>query len=356
MSPDFPLYRRFPKLAETLPRVALGAGPSPVHRLGLLSAETGSEIWIKNDGLYGSGYGGNKPRKLEFLLAEALSEGRDTVLTAGAPGTHHGLATAHYCSQLGLRTVLVLAGPLKRGSIEALEGLGATVHYHRQAPAAALLAPWYMLRYASRRPFRLPYTVPPGGSSPLGAAGYVNAGLELGEQVQKGELPEPSEIVLAVGTGGTAAGLLLGLRLAGLHSRLTGVAVTRAPTAWRLSVLLLARRTARLLARRGADPALASLRLDGLSIESRFLGAGYGKPARAAARAMQAMRDAEGIRLEPTYTAKAAAALLEREGAGRARPVLYWHTYDALSAAAGDGAATAAITAPYGFAPRRTGP
>ena len=201
-----PLLDRFPELSGRIPHVSLGAGPSPVSRLNRLSSAVDGDIWLKNDGLYGTVYGGNKPRKLEFMLADALDKGARTVITTGALGTNHGLATALYGRQLGLEVVLLLTyeepGPEIAERLCELHTAGARLHYTRSLPLTFASLPYFMLRYRSGG--RAPYFLGPGASTPLGALGYVSAALELAEQVRAGDLPAPRTIIVPAGTGGTA--------------------------------------------------------------------------------------------------------------------------------------------------------
>jgi len=163
--------------------------------------------------------------------------------------------------------------------------------------------------------------------------GYARAAFELAEQVAAGELPEPSHVVVALGSGGTAAGLLAGLRLSGLRSRLLCVLVSDVIRMNARSVARLARRTLRLLnahgTTRAADPLQGTLR-----VEPRWLGRGYGHSTPAAERAMSLLAEREGVALDPVYTAKAMAAILDLNEAGAFGdgPVLYWHTYSAPKA------------------------
>ena len=336
-SSTFALHSRYPALRETLPRMALGAGPSPVAPLTHLSSRLGgSPLWVKNDGLYGGVYGGNKARKLELILADAVRRRSRTIITFGGIGTNHGLATAVYARELGLRTVLLLVDqPVTdhvRTQVWCLHQAGAALHRTRTVLRTAAMAPLAMLRYADWRRGRLPYLLPAGGSSPLGAVGYVNAALELAEQVAAGELPEPSYVFVALGSGGTAAGLSLGLRLAGLRSRLVAVLVSDVTPLSARSVARLANRSARLLRRRGAPLPRGDIGPDEVTVLSDWLGGGYGHLTPAAARAEELVRETEGLELEGVYTAKTMAAVLALLEAGQLRegPVLYWHTFNAL--------------------------
>jgi D-cysteine desulfhydrase len=347
---DFPLLARYPRLAERLPRVPLSAGPSPVAPLAKLSAALGrDDVWLKNDGLFGTVYGGNKPRKLQFVLADALRRGARTVLTTGTIGTNHGLATALYARELGLEAALLLAyeepSPDAVATLLRMAAAGARIHYTRSYPLTALVAPYYIARYRLRDG-RTPYLLGPGGSSPLAALGYVDAAFELAEQVRNGELPEPAWVVVPLGTGGTVAGLLAGFRLAGLDARIVAVTATRAPTTWRPAVMRLARATARRVARESGDREAGHVRLEGLRIEARWLGPGFGRESAPGAAAQAMLDDLEGLHLDPVYTAKSMAALIDLSRAGGlAGPVLFWHTYNAIRLSGPDAAAAGQVPA-----------
>jgi len=184
--------------------------------------------------------------------------------------------------------------------------------------------PWLLARTA--RAGRPPYLLPAGGSSPVGALGYVEAALEIAAQVEAGALPEPAHVVVPVGTGGTAAGLALGFQIAGLGSRVLGVVVNDQLRLDGPTLARLARRTAELLERRGAELGGPRLHPDGFDLTRAELGAGYGHPTEAAALAAERAA-AEGLALDPVYTAKAMAGLLAWRGEGRlGGPVLFVHT------------------------------
>jgi D-cysteine desulfhydrase len=311
-----------------LPRLELGDGPTPVRELGGLDPRGRAPVWLKDDGAYGR-YSGNKARKLEWLLADALRRRRTTVITGGGIGTNHGLATALYGREVGLRTILVLVPQPEddhvRAQLARMRAAGAEIHLAGGARRAFARAAWLIARNVWPRP---PALILPGGSVPLGTIGYVEAGLELGRQVAAGELPEPSHVVLALGSGGTAAGLLLGLKLAGLRSRLSCALVNDITRVNAATVARLARRTQRLLRRHGAGFETVPMRADDLDVERAWLGPGYGHATAEATAASAAFAEA-GVELEPVYTAKAAAALLEQNRTGRFGdgPVLFWQTY-----------------------------
>jgi D-cysteine desulfhydrase len=250
--------------------------------------------------------------------------------------TNHGLATALYAREYGMRCVLVLVDQPVDSHVEAqlerIRGSGARVYMTHDALRTVLAVPWLVTRYAQARPPRPPYLVPTGGSSPVGALGFVEAGLELAAQVEAGELPEPAAIVMALGSGGTAAGLLLGTRLGGLRSRLVPVLVNDKLRLSERTVLRLARRTRALLERRGARVPAVEFGSGDLEVVRGWLGGGYGHPTPEADEAIALAAETEGLRLEPVYTGKAVAALLGlgRTGKLPAGPVLYWHTHSAV--------------------------
>jgi len=323
------LHERFPALRETLPFVRLGTAPSPVRRLD--GPARAADVWLKDDGAYGDGpWGGNKVRKLEWLLPDVRRRGRRTVLTFGALGTNHGLATALYARELGLKAAVALVDqPIDdhvRAQLDRLRASGATLHFTRTRARTVAAAPWLLARHAWPRP---PYVLPAGGSSPVGAVGYVEAALELARQVEGGDLPEPGWVVVAVGTGGTAAGLALGLRLAGLRTRVLAVVVNNLLRLDAGSLARLAGRTARLLRRRGAElPSEVCVAPDDISVTRDWLGEGYGHPTLEAEQARLRAANA-GLALDPVYTAKAFAGLLgaSTDGAFGDGPVLFLQTH-----------------------------
>jgi D-cysteine desulfhydrase len=324
------LHDRFPELRETLPHVVLSGRPTPVRALPGLSTGV-APVWLKDDSAFGDGgWGGNKVRKLEWLLPDARRRKRHTILTVGGLGTNWGLATALYGREHGLRTVLALLDqPVDdhvRAQLERLERSGARLHFTHSKPRTIATLPWLLARYA--RGARPPYLLPAGGSSPIGTLGYVEAALELAAQVADGALPEPSHVITAVGSGGTAAGLTLGLRLAGLRTRVIGVVVNDKLKLDAPALSRLARRAQRVLRRRGARLPAYDVQDTDLHTVCDWLGPGYGRDTPEAHRASALAAEYEGLALDPVYTAKAMAALLDLNAAGRfgAGPVLFLHT------------------------------
>lgn len=331
---DFALFRRWPSLASRLQRVVLARLPTPVERLPSEICPSG---WVKRDDLSGEPYGGNKLRKLELLLADAQRLGARRVITAGAAGSHHALATLVYGKRLGFEVSLVLF-PQKRTErvVRTLlmdQGLGAELRFTRRmetVPLAVLAARWAH-RHEST------YVIPPGGSNALGTIGYVNAALELAEQVEAGALRGPDVVHVAAGTLGTAAGIALGLHLAGVRARVAAYRITGAIVCNRHLLTRLVREAAGVLAEGGADSADVEAVVHSTDLIAGQLGAGYGLETPAGMEAESTLREA-GVRLDPTYTAKAAAGFLASARREPGAIHLFWHTLSAVepaSAAAG---------------------
>lgn len=318
------LHQRYPALVATLPHVRLGTGPTPVTPL---PGHDG--VWVKDEGAYGDGaWGGNKVRKLEWLLADAQRRGRGTVLTFGALGTNHGLATALYAQQVGLKAaVAVVDQPLDdhvRANLARLKASGAAVHETRSKARTVAALPALLVRH------RRPYVIPAGGSSAVGVLGYVEAALELAAQVEAGDVPRPGTVVCAIGTGGTLAGTTLGLRLGGLGDvRVEGVLVNDQLPLEPVRIARLARKAAALLSDRGADIPAAELGLtaDDVTVATDALGAGYGHGTPEGDAAV-ALGPSVGFPLEPVYTGKALGRLLRVHAAGGYgdAPVLFLQT------------------------------
>jgi len=327
------LERAFPALSGNLARAVCTRLPTRIHRLERFGrACDASELWIKRDDESGILYGGNKPRKLEFLLGAARARGRRSVLTFGGIGTNHGLATAVYAREHGLRAILVwqpVTHKVLRGLLQC-HALGAELHYAESVGGVVARALWRCAVGLGRREF--PYVIPAGGSSPLGALGYVNAAFELKEQVEAGLLPPPDWIFVPVGTAGTLAGLGLGCRLAGLPARVVGVLATTILPPTPKKVARLANRAYALLRRAGGEMPQAHMHAEDFRLVRDFVGPGYGVPTGEARQARRIVEEWEGIRAETTYTAKCLAAVQALAGTPpfRGARILYWHTYSAV--------------------------
>jgi D-cysteine desulfhydrase len=297
--------------------LALGRYPTPVERLPSLSTPT-TDLWVKRDDLTHEVYGGSKVRKLERLLAVARAAGADRIVTVGAAGSHHVLATTYFGGGAGFSIEAVLFPQPTTDHV--IEVLGAAVALGVRAfPVASVgFAP---LVVASRVLTGARF-IPPGGSNVEGALGYVEAARELAMQVRRGELPEPDWCVTALGSGGTAAGLAAGLAAEGLKTRVVAVCILTPVWLAAFVSRILARACATRIGTRLTGPALRAR----LVVDRRFVGNGYGHPTRVGEEAARRAEGEAGLRLDPTYTAKAFACALGLAGDPLRGTVLYWHT------------------------------
>jgi D-cysteine desulfhydrase len=312
------------------PRLSFAALPTPVERLsGLCAHFKRDDLFIKRDDISASPYGGNKVRKLEFILADAKRCGAVRVITSGAAGSNHALATALYAKKTGLSATLILFD--QPPSSEVAENLlmdaaaGAELVYRSGYDAYDQTVASLRRHYNSSEGVD-PFIIPPGGSSPVGALGFVQAGFELRGQIERGVLPEPKAVYAPLGTMGTAAGLMAGLRAAGLATRLVGVRVTPAALADPEKFALLYGRIIDLLT--ASEPGFRDLHRAAADIAlcNDFYEPGYGLASAAVNDAVTLLRETDGIILDHTYTGKAFAALCADAAHGAEGPLLFWNT------------------------------
>lgn len=324
-------------------RVRLAVLPTPVQPAERLHAACGgAPVWVKRDDLAGFGMAGNKVRPLEFLLGDAVRRSRDLLVTGGGPDSNFVAAAALAARVAGLGCdVVTTVGAPDGANLRLARAAGARLHRvaERREQIDGVVE-----ELAARRGAHgyRPVAVPRGGSTPLGAAGFAAAARELAGQVADGLLPEPRVIAIAVGSGGSAAGLLAGLAGTELRSTLLGLSVSRPPGEAEAVVRRLATGCAALLGTPDPDPDRCEIQ------DARGPGFGIAGPADRSA-AVLALRT-EGLLLDDTYGAKAFAGALRRSGDGGAGPVLYWHTGGVGSALAhlGDTADAAEPPAPGG--------
>jgi D-cysteine desulfhydrase len=321
------------RLAER-PRVPLARLPTPLHRAPRFSERIGTAVWLKRDDLSGVALGGNKVRKLEFLLGEARAAGADCLITVGAAQSNHARTVAAGAAMSGLPCHLVLGGdrpaePTGNVLLDSL--LGAELHFAGVTAWDALEAAAEELRARLAARGHRPYVMPTGGSTAVGAFGFVAAYLELlGQLAAQGV--GPALIVHASASGGTQAGLHAAHRLlspATAAAAVTGVAVADPPGELADQVARLAGEVAGLLG--GPPPG------DRPSVLGGFRGEAYGVSSPGGASALRLLLRTEGVLTDPVYTAKALHAVVER-GAGLAegRPIVFWHTGGAPSVFSGE--------------------
>ncbi len=328
---DIPLFERFPRIRNALPRLCLTDPPTAVEPAPALAKAAGVKaLYVKRDDRTARPYGGNKVRKLEFLLARAKTDGCVRVMTVGAAGSNHAMATALYARQCGLKSALILFP--QPGAEAVRENLLTDLYTDADLHPCEEYSSFRTLAEKLTRHYReldgvAPMLIPAGGSSPLGVVGYVNAGLELASQVEARELEAPGAVYVALGTMGTAAGIAVGLRAAGMSVPVIGVRVVPTVVASEERLARLVDETVGLL--RGYEPDFPPITAEqaGVVIEHEFFGGEYGRFTVEALSAAALMHDATGVRLDGVYTGKAFAALLAgaRLRVGQ-RPVLFWDT------------------------------
>ncbi|WP_424185002.1 D-cysteine desulfhydrase family protein [Actinokineospora sp. G85] len=313
---------------HAFPRVDLGHWPTPLDHAPRLGAALGGiRLLLKRDDVGGLGAGGNKLRKLEFLLGAALAGGAEQVVTFGALQTNHGRQTAAACAKLGLRCDLVLTRTVPRGGADyegsgniPLDHLyGATVHVCEDATEAA--AVHQRLVADAEAGGRTVATLPVGGSTAVGVLGYVAATVELFTRLDDLGIT-PDALFVPVGSAGTAAGVALAVDLLGRDVRVEGACVSHTADESRDDITRLATEAAALLG--SPAPALRTLLVD-----DRAVGPGYGVPTAAVWDALRLFARTEGVTLDPVYTGKAAACLVDRVRAGEiaaGETVVFLHT------------------------------
>lgn len=335
------LLERFPELQKKVPYVQLGILPTPVQYCAKLSKKyPGAQVYSKHDGLSGKlrtntrrVFAGNKLRKLSFLLADARAQGHDTVLTFGSAGSNHALQTAIYAKQLGLDCICILKPqpntPGVQRNLLLQQRYGAQLKYAADTEAQEVMAQEICADYA-RMGRKEPYVIPLGGSCACGVLGYVDAVLELKDQVDAGVLPLPDCIYVAAGSGGTAAGILLGLQVAQIACPVKIVLVEPdQQELMRAIIQKLFQQAAALLHELDTSCAYFQLNKSDIILIDTFTGAGYGVLTPEALAARDFLRATENIILDDTYTAKAFAALLYDLPMLVPANVLFWHTFSA---------------------------
>lgn len=317
-------------MIESIPHHSLGNFPTPVQRLSNLGRILNFEsLWVKRDDLSGPLGGGNKVRKLEYMFAAASHDDtKKTLFTIGPTGSNHVRATAVYGKASGFRVECLL---FKQPPTAYSETNYRTICEHAAAVYEVDRMTTMFVRYAYEKlktAFGVGeerYFIPAGGSSPLGSVGYVKAVSELKSQIEEGILPEPRFIFVPVGTCGTMAGLVVGVRLAGLKSDVVGIRVADQVVANSWAISRMVRQTRRLIG--VADS--SNIRAQHIELWHDDFGDGYAIPTEAGTQAVEMMTEHEGITLENTYTGKALAGLIHyiKAHGCEDEPILFWHTY-----------------------------
>jgi D-cysteine desulfhydrase family pyridoxal phosphate-dependent enzyme len=308
---------------DQLPRIQLANLPTPLEPMPRLAeALGGPRLWVKRDDLTGLATGGNKTRKLEFVMADALAHESDTVITTGAPQSNHCRQTAAAAARYGLKAILVLTGDQPEG----VEGnilldhlFGATLVFTGRRTRDEVMEEAFE---GERKAGRTPYMFPAGASVPLGAAAYALAMTELQTQMEAAG-QRFDRIVFASGSGGTQGGLLAGAHLTGFRGDILGISISSDPVGLQVNIARLATGACTLLGKpRTFTP-------DEAHLDGEFKNAGYAVVTDTDREAIRLFAQCEGILVDPVYSGRAAAGLISliRQGViRRDEQVLFWHT------------------------------
>ncbi|MCG3221545.1 MAG: pyridoxal-phosphate dependent enzyme [Candidatus Heimdallarchaeota archaeon] len=321
------LFNRFENLIDTVPWVELIDHDTPIERLSNLERELELDsLWVKRDDKTSQVYGGNKPRKLEFILADAKRKGYDSVMTRGGVGSNFCVANAAMCNKLGLQPVAALVdqpiNPIVKKNLLINLYYKNELYYIRKISRAKWLKRWMKLK---RR--NIYYMLTPGGSVPLGTLGFVNAGLELKNQIDKSKIPEPDYIFVACGSAGTVAGLALGLKLAEIKAKIVAVQVSS--FIGYEGTVKLAYDTRDMMFK--FDKSVPEVKIDNIIFETDYFGEGYAKPTEDGLAAMELIKKTQKMELESTYTGKTLAALIgfanKKHNSIKKQTILFWNTF-----------------------------
>ena len=304
---------------KQLPRIPIAHLPTPIEELSRLSAELGGpRLLVKRDDQTGLAFGGNKTRKLEYLLAAAQEQGAQTLITAGAIQSNHCRQTVAAAARAGLDCILVLAGeppeiPEANTFLDMLLG-AELVWTKREEMKTKLGSVFQEAKVAGRKPSLIPY----GGSNPTGAAAYAYA---IGELVEQNV--DVDWIVFASSSGGTQAGMVVGAALYGFQGDVLGISVDEPVDILKERVAHLAGRTAELLGE------VQEFSTKEILVNADYIGAGYAIMGAPEVEAIQTFARLEGLLVDPVYTGRAAAGLIDLIRKGfftKDESVLFWHT------------------------------
>lgn len=329
------LFQKYPNLATSLPWENLGDFPTAVQKMEKLGKQIGcNDLWVKRDDLSSPKMGGNKVRIMEFLLAQMKASGKTLAISPGALGSNQILASAIYGNQLGLKIVGIF---FKQCQTDYMckhmlidQSMGVDFVHVNNPYLVPLVIFWQWLRHFNLRKFEGPFYIPTFGSSATCSIGYLNAMLELKQQIDAGEMPEPDYIFVTAGTGGTMAGIEMGARLLGLKTKVIGVRITDYIACNERLVASIVNRGVKLLRKNGADIPPLKLKGSQINMIHDFFGGEYAQITDPALKARQQLQETEGLTLDTTYTAKTMAAMIDFIGNNEVadKTILFWHTYN----------------------------
>lgn len=305
---------------ETFPRTPLGAFPTPFHPAPRFSASIGKQTWLKRDDLSGFAFGGNKVRKIEFLVADAVRSGADTLVTVGGGQSNHARCVAAAAAMHGMECHLMLGGArpqIPSGNVLLGALFGAHLHFGNSDDWDVLEKKMDGLVADLVARGRKPYAMPVGGSTSIGALGFARAYLELLEDCLRSDV-RPRTIVHATSTGGTQAGLEAARCILGREApRVVGISVAKTATDLSQEVSELVDDLIDLLGGAEISPQV--------EVMSGFMGRSYGIPTPGANAALELLAQTEGVPTDPIYSAKALHAVVDPTS-DLEEPIIFWHT------------------------------
>ncbi len=322
-----PLFTQYPIIEKQLSPQQFACLPTAVKKLPQL----GQNAWLKQDDLTHPDYGGNKIRKLDFVLADIKAKGKKHVITFGATGTNAGVATAMMCQRNQLKcTIYLFEQPLTqtvKDNLTLMQAYGAELIYCGSLLNTVLS--FYCSRYRLQADS---YFLWAGCSNPVATFAYINAAFELKQQIDMGELPEPEHIFVPVGSCSTLAGLTLGAHLSGLNSKVVGIRVAPShlgpfPACTEGEVNKVIKQAVKQMKLWGIDQVKNTPKC---IFSNEYYGDGYGVPSLASEAAIETFQHA-GIKLENTYSGKAAAAFLQQLKHENNKPQLFWQTFNSAN-------------------------
>lgn len=328
------IFDAYPRLEE-LPWIELGDFPTPIEKLEKYGKAVGlPNLYIKRDDRSSKLYGGNKVRKLEFVLADARRKGRRVLITVGGTGSNQVLATGIFGKQLGFNVVGVMMdqpnAEYVRRNLLLDHHFGVEIHYTPNIPATFLTLAIQYLKHTLRG--QRPYYITRGASSPLGDIGFVNAIFELKQQIDEGVMPEPDYIVVAAGSMGTTAGLDLGCRLTGLKTKVVAVRIAMPWMVNAKNIASTVNKTCEYM--RALDSSIPPIKIseEDVILLTDYLGPGYAHLTDNALKTIALMKELEGIPLDPTYTGKALGGAVDwlKKNNLEDKVALFWNTYNSI--------------------------
>lgn len=330
------IFKYYPALKEKLPFLEIGNFPTPVERLEKFGKETGiKNIYIKRDDLSSPLYGGNKVRKLEFLLGDAKNKNKKFLLTTGAAGSNYILSVCIFSKKFGFKPTVIfypqeMVSYIKKNLL-LYHYFGCEMIYSY----SVYFVPFYLIYNFFRLGFKnksFPLYLPIGGSSILGTVGYLNAIFEIKKQIEENIFPEPSYIFCALGTCGTAAGLELGVRVTNLKTKVVSVQVVEKTIANSKRVAKLVNKTAEYLHHLDRNFPLIKISPKEIFVLKKYFGGKYARITKEAVEAVNLLKKTENIKLETTYTGKTLAAVIDfvKENSLENEPILFLNSYNSV--------------------------